>query len=712
MNPLREGFQGVRVSPVSQPGIIVLGMHRSGTSVVAELLQRWGAYGKEEALIQGDIWNENGYWEYGPLVDFNEELLRAVSSSWHTPPADSDRPLLTALAQDAGYRGRALRLLEDMQAGGRPWFWKDPRLPVLLPFWKRVWGDVVFVVPVRDPVDIALSLQRRDRFSVSRSLLVWQRYMSEILLDQDAPGAALFLSYDKLLADAIGECARLCRFLEERLAIQTPDPAQRAQAMAEAVVPELRRNRTPIGFAQSPIATPAQKALYGMLEGLASGSPVELAATAGPEPHWREHLLAENAAQPRPKPRDSCEVYWRDSNSPYVNWRSRSVPIQEQRGPQSLRIALPPMQGEGASSLRIDLSQRTGFAMIDEIAVEDTLGSVVWAWDGRLESMQNLSQHQIRFCERQPRDRGCMLQLDGDDPWLEVVLDAVQSAALAKGATVTVEAEYIPAVEHLVQENARIVAELRESSARLDGLSTALRSEQAHMAASQAGIEGRAANLAASLNGIGELVASLAASQGGFEGRVANLAASLNGVEARIASLAASQAGIEARIANLAASLSGIGELVGSLAASQAGIEGRVANLAASLNEIGELVAGSAASQTGIEERVISLAASLSGVEARSASLAASQAGIEGRVANLAASLSGIGELVGSLAASQGGIEGRIANLAASQAGIAEHITKAEEAERAILQSRTWRLLTAGGRLLLRITGAFTRKDG
>jgi hypothetical protein len=628
-------------------------MHRSGTSVAAELLQRWGAYGKEEALIRRDIWNERGYWEYAPLVEFNEDLLRAVNSSWHIPPGDSGRPLLAALAQDAWFRERALRLLEEMQAAGLPWFWKDPRLSILLPFWKQVWGNVLYVVPVRDPIDIALSLQRRDGFSVSRSLLVWQRYMSEILLDRDAPRAALFLSYERLLADGIGECARLTRFLEERLAIQSPDPAQRAEVMAGAIVPELRKNQTPVGFAQSPIATPAQKALYGMLEGLASGSPQELAAPAGPEPHWREHLIAESAVQAKPEPKDNCEVYWRNSNSAFAAWRSRSVPIQEQRGPQSLRIALPPLPGEGASSLRIDLSQRAGFAKITEIAVEDTLGSVVWTWDGRLESIQNLSPHQIRLCARQPKDRGCMLQLDGDDPWLEVVLDASQSGALVRGATVVIECEYIPSLEYLLQEDTQMAAELRESSVRLEGLGTALRSERAPVAARVAEIEQR--------------VTSLAASQVGIEERVTTLAASQLGIEQRVTSLAASQVGIEERVTSLAAS------------------------------------------QAGIEERVTSLAASQAGIEERVTSLAASQAGIEERVTSLAASQAGIEERVTSLAASQAGIEQRVTTLAASQVGIEQRVTKAEETEQAILQSRTWRLLTAGGGLLLRVTGAFAR---
>ncbi len=440
-------------------GIVVLGVHRGGTSLVAELVQRWGAYGREEELVRGDVWNERGYWEYAPLVDFNEELLRTLNSSWNAPPGDADRPALLAMARDTGFSGRARRLLADMQVGGRPWFWKDPRLPVLLPFWKQVWGDVRYVVPVRDPVDISLSLGQRYGLSMSRSLLIWQRYMSEILLDPDVPGAALFVSYERLLTDGIGECSRLCSFLDQWLSNQSRGRAQRPEIMARAIVPDLRRNRATVGFSRNPMVTPAQKALQGALESLASGSADELAAPPELEPRWREHLVAENAAPLKPKPnqepQDSCEVFWRDSNSEYVAWRSRSVLVKGQPGPQKLRIGLPPGRYDGVTAIRIDLSQRAGFAKVLEIAIEDARGNVVWGWDGRPESIQSLFLNQIRICSRQPKDGGCMLRLHGDDPWLEVILDASQSAALAGGAAVVVECEYIPSWEYVLQKTLR-----------------------------------------------------------------------------------------------------------------------------------------------------------------------------------------------------------------------------------------------------------------
>ena len=95
-----------------------------------------------------------------------------------------------------------------------------------------------------------------------------------------------------------------------------------------------------------------------------------------------------------------------------------------------------------------------------------------------------------------------MLRLDGDDPWLEIALDPAQSAALAGGAAVLIQCEYIPSLEYLLQENGRVLAELRESSARFATLSAAL-----PLASGLARFEQDLANLAARLARIEERLA-------------------------------------------------------------------------------------------------------------------------------------------------------------------------------------------------------------
>jgi hypothetical protein len=190
-------------------GIIVLGMHRSGTSLAAELIYRWGAYGSED-LIQPSQWNPRGYWEYAPLIRFNDRLLHAVGSKWNVPPGDDGAVLLSRLARRGSYRDEGLRLLDRIRSGGRTWFWKDPRLSILLPFWRRLWGDVAYVVVVRDPIDIASSLRARDHLPVFASLLLWQRYMVDILRWIPPEQPRIFVDYDSLLDRGAARQCRAC----------------------------------------------------------------------------------------------------------------------------------------------------------------------------------------------------------------------------------------------------------------------------------------------------------------------------------------------------------------------------------------------------------------------------------------------------------------------------------------------------------------------
>jgi hypothetical protein len=241
-------------------------MHRGGTSLVAELVSKWGAYAGESDLFQGDQWNPRGYWEYAPLVWFDDRLLQSVDSRWDLPPSDESKSVLAALAEEPVHREQALRLLADMRASGRPWVWKDPRLSVLLPFWEKLWDDVTYVVAVRDPGDIALSLQRRDGFEPGVSWLLWQAYMSRILGNPKVLASSVFVSYERLLKDGLGECRRLCAFLDGRLSVQSAEDDTRTSLMTTAIAPDLWRSRAGATFLERSDATQAQKALYGIIE--------------------------------------------------------------------------------------------------------------------------------------------------------------------------------------------------------------------------------------------------------------------------------------------------------------------------------------------------------------------------------------------------------------------------------------------------------------
>jgi hypothetical protein len=160
-------------------------------------------------------------------------------------------------------------------------------LSILLPFWRRLWGNVAYVVVVRDPIDIASSLRARDHLPVFASLLLWQRYMVDIVRWMPPERPRIFVDYDSLLDRGAAECARLTRFLGA-------PRRQTLQTMLGSVDPKLRRHRNkPSAANRIPIAE-SQRKLVDVLRGLVKRrrrfSDSDLAAYS-PHPVWREYLI-------------------------------------------------------------------------------------------------------------------------------------------------------------------------------------------------------------------------------------------------------------------------------------------------------------------------------------------------------------------------------------------------------------------------------------
>lgn len=271
-------------------GIIVLGMHRSGTSVATEAVVRWGAYANQESLVQADSWNPNGYWEYAPLVALNDQILAKVRASWRIPPSEESQEKLIELAQHGSFRRRALRLLEETRANNKPWVWKDPRLCILLPFWQQIWGRVIYLVPVRNPIEVAKSLYKRRDFTEVGALLLWQRYMSLVISNQEVLQNAMFFSYENLMESSEATCSQICRFLDEHSGTDVTRRQDRIEQMLQAIDPKLRRNRSSSFLEPGTAQSPEQLRLYEVLMECAQGdhscSNIELKMPAD----WRKSI--------------------------------------------------------------------------------------------------------------------------------------------------------------------------------------------------------------------------------------------------------------------------------------------------------------------------------------------------------------------------------------------------------------------------------------
>ena len=256
---------------LSSTPIIVLGSFRSGTSLVAQLVERWGAYGGEpEHMRPGDSKNPHGYFENQRMQYFIEvQLIRNVQEHVHSPEYPER---VRERASDPEVRGEALELLESMGRRGNAWYWKEPLLSLTLPFWKELWGDPVYVVPVRNPYDTAVSWQRfvvpdavQGRVSIiAANLLQWQFYNRSMLIGTADSARKIFVPYEALRRTPLEQCRRLSEFLDRECGTDGLRE-DRVEWMADAIDPDLHRNRSEPSLDDVWQATPEQRELYDLL---------------------------------------------------------------------------------------------------------------------------------------------------------------------------------------------------------------------------------------------------------------------------------------------------------------------------------------------------------------------------------------------------------------------------------------------------------------
>ena len=186
--------------------IVVLGMHRSGTSAVARLLPELGVgIGVTDSAVAED--NPSGFWEDPEVVDINRRLMAAMGSDWYLPKALSGE-----MAPDAALVNEARALLQDRLHASSIWGFKDPRTAMLLPFWQQVFDDLgvepSYILAIRQPRSVAESLLRRNGLPESQSCLLWLAYMVEAL--QHTEGARrVIVDYDSLLESPFEEAMRI-----------------------------------------------------------------------------------------------------------------------------------------------------------------------------------------------------------------------------------------------------------------------------------------------------------------------------------------------------------------------------------------------------------------------------------------------------------------------------------------------------------------------
>jgi glycosyltransferase involved in cell wall biosynthesis len=203
--------------PSQQTCLLVLGMHRSGTSAITRILNLMGAELPKQ-LVGALPGNEAGHWEPERLVLLHDEMLAEAGSSWRDlRPFD---PAQLPADRLIHYKTMIQSILQDEFGDARVFVLKDPRICRFIPIYRTVFCELKVrihpVIIIRNPLEVSASLSVRDRMSNAYGLLLWLRHC----LDAEKHTrdmSRVLVNYDCVVNDIINVTALLRKSLDEYL---------------------------------------------------------------------------------------------------------------------------------------------------------------------------------------------------------------------------------------------------------------------------------------------------------------------------------------------------------------------------------------------------------------------------------------------------------------------------------------------------------------
>lgn len=223
-----------RDQEIRRRAILVLGMHRSGTSILTRIISLLGA-ALPATLMPADFKNETGYWESLRVCDALEQVLKAAGSSWRDwRPFDPKWHQSPAAAPSVA----ALKEALVSEFGQAPLLvLKDPRICRLVPMFSDILRELGIepcaVIVVRHPTEVVESLAKRDHMSRQEAGLSWLRHIIDAERDTRHWRRA-FVDYAQVLND----WQAVVGHIGEKLALRWPRQPESARADIESILGE------------------------------------------------------------------------------------------------------------------------------------------------------------------------------------------------------------------------------------------------------------------------------------------------------------------------------------------------------------------------------------------------------------------------------------------------------------------------------------------
>ncbi len=467
--------------------IVVLGMHRSGTSALAGTFSQLGLNLGDELMPATVDANPKGYFEHVRIVQAHDRLLAAFGMDWADP-----RPLPESWMRHPAtmqVRRELAALLSELVANGDTVVIKDPRLCRFVPLWQALFEelgiDAHFAFIARHPVEVAASLRRRDGMSEYRAGLLSLAYQLEAELATRGANR-VFMTYEALITDWRAQLGRCRHAFGDRV---LPGGEGHAAAVEGFLDAQLRNHRAADVSALDPVVVDAYRCFQAASDGELEALPAAMDALrerfeagrrgyagameavlsaldqdhARHVPEWSRGLELASAWNAPPldmAPVVAPKVYLRTAMEGYSEEQSAEGPARiAPDGTCLLAIDIP--VARAPERLRFDPDARAGAYELLALSLDCR---PVADLAGRVKVM-----HEYRLATADP---GLVAWVAaGDDPWLE--LDIADGARYCRGDTMRIELHFRRLTASMLAER-NLTARHGEQVARLDTLHDAL----------------------------------------------------------------------------------------------------------------------------------------------------------------------------------------------------------------------------------------------
>jgi O-antigen biosynthesis protein len=369
--------------------ILVLGMHRSGTSALTRMLNLLGVGLGKELMAPKDDNNRLGFWEDQKVVDIHDALLKKLDRSWDDLRELPDGWLDTDAAADA-----CSALIDHLKSefdGMHLWVVKDPRMCRLVPLWqqvlKRLNVRVCALLTVRHPWEVAASLMTRDGMGEAKARLLWLEHMVDAERStRHLP--RLTITYDQLLADWQACADRITR----ALGISWPVPVDQCRSEIDAFLTNNERHhRASQHRSTSDTFEDASDRLYHAFDLVAQGSAWSVAEAISDEcsaidPAFVNALaesqcelshLQEMGAEAESTVHGAVTVYFSGDSGLFSEDNAVTAEISAERATYLLKL---PQRTQYGARLRVDPTNKPGWFLVHALTLRDANSDVLWHW--------------------------------------------------------------------------------------------------------------------------------------------------------------------------------------------------------------------------------------------------------------------------------------------------------------------------------------------